>query len=142
MVMIAESVRINRVEKGSPYQHEEGVELCKTSQRKERYDVTPNVRPYMNSVDYPRHLVYHTLSTRVSRIQECGTCLTRPIIAVIQRYTDFLTFFNTFNILTPKLCVQRITKTKNVKKTTEICLIFLSLRRKNFLKHASRWKKK
>ena len=31
-------------------------------------------------------------------------------IAVIQRYKDI------FNILTPKLCVQRMTKTENVKK--------------------------
>ena len=44
-------------------------------------------------------------------------------IAVIQRYTEFLTFFYTFNSLTPKLCVQRITKTENVKKLPKLIFI-------------------
>ena len=52
----------------------------------------------MRSVDNPGHLMHHTLSARVSRIQDGGTCLTRlryqqNFIAVIQRYT------NIFNII-------------------------------------------
>ena len=35
-------------------------------------------------------------------------------------YTFFLTFFNAFNILTPKLCVQRIAKTENVQKLPKL----------------------
>ena len=41
---------------------------------------------------------------------EISAKFTAVFIAVIQRYTDI------FNILTPKSCVQRITKTENVKK--------------------------
>ena len=44
--------------------------------------------------------------------------ISATFIAVIQKYTDFLTFFNTFNILTPKLCVQRITD-RECQKTTD-----------------------
>jgi len=35
--------------------------------KNEKYGVALYVRPYMKSVDYPRHLVHHTLSTRASR---------------------------------------------------------------------------
>ena len=53
--------------------------------------------------------------------------ISAKFIAVIQRYTHFLTFFNTFKILTPKLCVQRITKTENVKKLLKKISIDLKL---------------
>jgi len=49
-------------------------------------------------------------------------------IADIQRYT------NIFNILTPKLR-SKDNKDRECRKITEVYLILLSLRRKNFLKH-------
>ena len=64
--------------------------------------------------------------------QDGGTCLTRLRFQrnLLQWYKDILillTFFNTFNILTPKFCIQRITKTENVKKLPK--LQFYKLRR-------------
>ena len=55
--------------------------------------------------------------------------ISAKFIAVIQRYiyTHFLTFFNTFKILAPKLCVQRTTKTENVKKLLKKISIDLKL---------------
>ena len=65
---IAESVRINRVAKGSLINTKKEWNYIKLPRvaLDEGECETPYVRPYIKSVDWPRHLVHHTLGTRVS----------------------------------------------------------------------------
>ena len=72
-----------------------------------------------------QHLVCHMPLWWSSWIQDGGTCLTRLRFqrnygSDTKIYTFFNIFFTTFDILTPKLCVQRITKKENVKKLPKL----------------------
>ena len=74
-------------------------------------------------VIYQQQVQQHLLYS--SWIQDGGTCLTRLRFqrnygSDTKIYTFFNIFFTTFDILTPKLCVQRITKKENVKKLPKL----------------------
>ena len=60
--------------------------------------------------------------------------ISAKFIAVVQRYTHFSEHFQRFQYFNSKNVRSKNSKDRECQKTTEIFLILLSLRQKNFLK--------